>query len=37
LHAGAAKHAKQLGANDILLTMTHSDTLALAQVLLLGP
>ena len=37
LHAGAAKHAERLGANDILLTITHSDTLALAQVLLLGP
>jgi holo-[acyl-carrier protein] synthase len=37
LHAGAAKHAERLGVNDILLTITHSDTLALAQVLLLGP
>ena len=35
-HGGAARRFAALGAGSSLLTITHSDTLALAQVLLLG-
>jgi holo-[acyl-carrier protein] synthase len=35
-HGGAARRAAALGAAGSLLTITHSDSLALAQVLLLG-
>jgi holo-[acyl-carrier protein] synthase len=37
LHGGAARRFDVLGAKGSLLTITHSDALALAQVLLLGP
>ena len=36
-HGGAANRFASLGAGSALLTITHSDTLALAQVLLLAP
>jgi holo-[acyl-carrier protein] synthase len=36
-HGGAARRLEAIGARSALLTLTHSDTLALAQVLLLGP
>jgi holo-[acyl-carrier protein] synthase len=36
LHGGAAKRFAQLGATGTLITITHSETLALAQVLLLA-
>ena len=35
-HGGAARRFAALGADTALVTITHSDTLALAQVLLLG-
>ena len=35
-HEGALRRFEQLGATSSLLTITHSDSLALAQVLLLG-
>jgi holo-[acyl-carrier protein] synthase len=35
-HGGAARRFAALGAQGSLLTITHTDTLALAQVLLLG-
>lgn|SRR5580765_5778499 len=35
-HGGAARRFAALGARGSLLTITHSETLALAQVLLLG-
>ena len=35
-HGGAARRFTALGANTALVTITHSDRLALAQVLLLG-
>src|SRR5712691_7961551 len=35
-HGGAARRFAALGAQGSLLTITHSETLALAQVLLLG-
>lgn len=35
-HGGAAKRAEAMGVQKSLLTITHSDTLAMAQVLLLG-
>jgi holo-[acyl-carrier protein] synthase len=35
-HGGAARRFATLGAQSSLLTITHSDALALAQVLLLG-
>jgi holo-[acyl-carrier protein] synthase len=35
-HGGAARRFIALGAASSLLTITHSDTLAMAQVLLLG-
>ena len=36
LHGGAAAHATRLGVRSSLLTITHSEALAMAQVLLLG-
>ena len=35
LHGGAARRAAQIGAARSLLTITHTDTLAMAHVLLL--
>jgi holo-[acyl-carrier protein] synthase len=35
-HGGAARRFEAIGAQGALLTITHSETLALAQVLLLG-
>lgn len=36
LHGGAARRFAELGGGGALLTITHSDTVAMAQVLLLG-
>jgi len=36
LHGGAARRAEQMKVSKSLLTITHSDALAMAQVLLLG-
>ena len=36
LHGGAARHAAAIGASSSLLTITHSEALAMAQVLLLA-
>lgn len=36
LHGAAARHAERLGAKRALLTITHSEALAFAQVLLLS-
>lgn len=36
LHGGAARRFASMGATASLLTITHSDALALAQVLILG-
>jgi holo-[acyl-carrier protein] synthase len=36
LHGGAAARAARMNVRGSLLTITHSDTLALAQVMLLG-
>jgi holo-[acyl-carrier protein] synthase len=36
LHGGAARRAERMGVERSLLTITHSQTIALAQVLLLG-
>lgn len=36
LHGGAARRAESMKVRGALLTITHSDSLALAQVLLLG-
>jgi holo-[acyl-carrier protein] synthase len=36
LHGGAARRAEQMKVGKSLLTITHSDALAMAQVLLLG-
>jgi holo-[acyl-carrier protein] synthase len=36
LHGGAARHAERLHVAASLLTITHSESLAMAQVLLLG-
>ena len=36
LHGGAARRAAEMGVLRSLLTITHSDTLAMAQVLLQG-
>ena len=36
-HGGAARRVQVVGATGALLTITHSQTLALAQVLLIGP
>ena len=35
-HGGAARRMTYLGANSSLLTITHSETLAIAQVLLIA-
>ncbi len=35
-HGGAARRFDEMGGGSSLLTITHSDTLALAQVLILG-
>jgi holo-[acyl-carrier protein] synthase len=35
-HGGALRRFRQLGATGALLTITHSDTLAMAQVMLVG-
>jgi holo-[acyl-carrier protein] synthase len=35
-HGGAARRAEVMGVKDSLVTITHSETLALAQVLLVG-
>lgn len=37
LHGGAARRAEQMKVQSSLLTITHSETLAMAQVLLMGP
>jgi len=37
LHGGAAIHAGRLEVAKSLLTITHTDALAMAQVILLGP
>lgn len=36
LHGGAARHAERLHVERSLLTLTHSDSLAMAQVIMLG-
>ena len=36
LHGGAAARANRMGVQSSLLTLTHSESLAMAQVLLLG-
>ena len=36
LHGGAARRAEQMGVERSLLTITHSDALAMAQVILQG-
>ena len=36
LHGGAARRFESMGGRSSLLTITHSDALALAQVLILG-
>jgi holo-[acyl-carrier protein] synthase len=36
LHGGAQRRLEAIGGRKLLLTITHSDTLALAQVLILG-
>lgn len=36
LHGGAARRAEAMGVRKSLLTITHSEALAMAQVLLLG-
>jgi holo-[acyl-carrier protein] synthase len=36
-HGGAARRFAKIGAHSSLLTITHSDSLAIAQVLLLAP
>lgn len=36
LHGGAAARAERMGVRSSLLTITHSEALAMAQVLLLG-
>jgi holo-[acyl-carrier protein] synthase len=36
LHGGAARRFAAMGGRSSLLTITHSDTLAMAQVLILG-
>ena len=35
-HGGALRKFQQLGATSSLLSITHSETLAMAQVLLIG-
>ena len=36
LHGGAARRAERMGVERSLLTITHSDALAMAQVILQG-
>lgn len=36
LHGGAARRADQMGVRKSLITITHSDALAMAQVMLFG-
>jgi len=36
LHGGAGRHFRAIGAQTSLVTITHSDHLALAQVLIIG-
>jgi hypothetical protein len=36
LHGGAARRAESMGVKQSMVTITHSEKLALAQVLLLG-
>ena len=36
LHGGAARRAESMGVKQSFVTITHSETLALAQVLLIG-
>jgi holo-[acyl-carrier protein] synthase len=36
LHGGAARRAEAMGITKSLLTITHSDTLAMAQVMMMG-
>jgi phosphopantetheinyl transferase (holo-ACP synthase) len=36
LHGGAARRFARIGGHSSLLTITHSDALALAQVLILS-
>ena len=36
LHGGAARHFAAIGGRSSLLTITHSDDLAMAQVMILG-
>lgn len=36
LHGGAARRAETMGVTKSLLTITHADTLAMAQVILIG-
>jgi holo-[acyl-carrier protein] synthase len=36
LHGGAARRAEAMGVRKALLTITHSETLAMAQVLMMG-
>ena len=36
LHGGAARRAERMGVERSLLTITHSDTLAMAQVIMQG-
>jgi holo-[acyl-carrier protein] synthase len=36
LHGGAARRAEVMGVTQSLVTITHSETLALAQVMLIG-
>jgi len=36
LHGGAARHAERLQVTGTLVTITHSESLAMAQVLLIG-
>ena len=36
LHGGAARHFASMGGVSTLLTITHSDALAIAQVIILG-
>jgi holo-[acyl-carrier protein] synthase len=37
LHGGAARRAAQMNVQKSLLTITHSEALAMAQVILMGP
>jgi holo-[acyl-carrier protein] synthase len=36
LHGGAARRAESMGVKRSLVTITHSETVALAQVMLMG-